>query len=286
MEGVLYQHLSFEDVSDEDWLAVFRRKKEMNGKIYLHMVQPNYVEDCRLLFHKVYQSVPCNGELTYKFATLFVYERCPAAMESKPPRKVAWAIFGEQVLDHCRNLKGGMDKKVERWRACNEATPMSRLPPKDSVVQDCHDQGGLPPTSCLGQLSNERILSIRAQVTAEVEKLIRAKQNALLSLKGRMNAVRQQLLEKSQSMWKIEGTSSAAAVLQGQLRELQTKQANLKATAGASDSENLIIEAQILAISSALTALGCDASSSNIRDEVDKLEVSIKTFFSLRHSIF
>lgn len=121
LEGKLYQHLSDEDVTDEDWLAVFTKKREKGVRIFLHMVRPEYAEECRLLFHKVYQAMPTNKEITHKFSTLFVYERCPAAMQSPTgQRKVAWAVFGEQVLDHCKKLPGGIDKKLKNWIDYNE----------------------------------------------------------------------------------------------------------------------------------------------------------------------
>ena len=60
LEGKLYQHLSDEDVRDEDWDAVFTRKREKGVRIFLHMIRLEYVEECRLLFHKVYQVVPSN----------------------------------------------------------------------------------------------------------------------------------------------------------------------------------------------------------------------------------
>ncbi|KAI5083477.1 hypothetical protein GOP47_0003220 [Adiantum capillus-veneris] len=82
LEGKLYQHLSDEDVIDEDWLSVFIKKREKGVRLFFHQVWPKYAEECRLLFHKVYQAMPTSKEITHKFSTLFVYERCPAAMQS------------------------------------------------------------------------------------------------------------------------------------------------------------------------------------------------------------
>lgn len=111
---------------------------------------------------------------------------------------------------------------------------------------------------------------------AEVEQMLAARKTTLESVRSTLNAAQVQLQEKSQSMWKIEGTSSAAAVLQGQLNELQTLQGNMKGAGGASYSEVLVIDAKIVALSSALIALGVDASNSKIRDDVDRIEVCIK----------
>ncbi|MCO5580028.1 hypothetical protein L7F22_033894 [Adiantum nelumboides] len=115
LEGKLYQHLGDADVTDQDWLLVFMKKREQCSKTFLHMMRPEFVDECRLLFHKVYQSMPANKEITQKFATLFVYERCPATRQDPARRKVAWASFGEHVLDHCKKLPGGIDKKVKIW---------------------------------------------------------------------------------------------------------------------------------------------------------------------------
>ncbi|MCO5587499.1 hypothetical protein L7F22_041448 [Adiantum nelumboides] len=71
-------------------------------------------------------------------------------------------------------------------------------------------------------------------------------------------------------MWKIEGTSSAATVLQGQLTELQSLKDSMEGGAcGASCSEVMVLDVKIIALSSALVALG---ANSKIRDDVDRIE--------------
>ncbi|MCO5600503.1 hypothetical protein L7F22_054616 [Adiantum nelumboides] len=81
LEGKLYQHLSEANVLEEDWLSIFKKKREKGFKLFLRRMQPEYVEDCKLLFHKVYQAKPANKEITHKFATLFVYEQCLATRQ-------------------------------------------------------------------------------------------------------------------------------------------------------------------------------------------------------------
>lgn len=132
LEGKLYQNLDVEDLSDKDWLSVFTKSKEKGSKIFLHMVRPEFMEECKLLFHKVYQGVPANNEITHKFATLFAFERCPAAKIDPRGHKVAWALFGEQVVEHCRKLQGGIEKKVKNWAEMNEgvAGTQAHAPPK------------------------------------------------------------------------------------------------------------------------------------------------------------
>ena len=280
MEGKLYQHLSDEDVTNEDWDAVFTRKREKGVRIFLHMMRPEYVEECRLLFHKVYQAMPANKEITHKFATLFVYERCPAAIQSPTgQRKVAWAIFGEQVLDHCRNLPGGMEKKYKNWITCNEdSQQVLGIQATSSTVKSRSEHGGIRGADCpLSVLDPQSIRgsSVNPQIVAEVEQMLASRKTSLESVQNTLNAATVQLKEKRQSMWKNEGTSTAADVLQGQLKQLQTEQASMKGS-GASDSQLLVIEAKIGALATALTALGADASNFNIREDVDRLEVCIK----------
>ena len=91
----------------------------------------------------------------------------------------------------------------------------------------------------------------------------------LENVKSTLNAAQVQLQEKSQSMWKIEGASSATAMLQGQLDELQTFKYSMKGASGASNYKVLVIDAKIVALSSALKALGADATNSKIRDTID-----------------
>ncbi|MCO5548916.1 hypothetical protein L7F22_002378 [Adiantum nelumboides] len=272
LEGKLYQNLSDEDVIDEDWLAVFTKKREKGVRIFLNMVWPEYEEECRLLFHKVYQAIPTKKEIMHKFSTLFVYERCPAAMQSTTgQRKVAWDIFGEQVLDHCKKLPGEMDKKLKNWTDCNEngqhvigttqSTPKALLEGMTSISYS------------LGPQLLLNCSSINLQIVAKVEQMLAARKSTLESVKSTLNAAQVQLQEKHQSMWKIEGTSSTAAVLQGQLTELQSMKDSMERGAcGASSFEVMLIDAKIIALSSALVALGADARNSKIRDDVDRIE--------------
>ena len=76
------------------------------------MLCPEYVDKCKLLFHKVYQGPPLNNEITYKFAILFAYKRCKAAKQDPDSHQVAWAIFAEQVVENCKKQAWGLQKKM------------------------------------------------------------------------------------------------------------------------------------------------------------------------------
>ncbi|MCO5559731.1 hypothetical protein L7F22_013332 [Adiantum nelumboides] len=271
LEGKLYQHFSDEDVTDEDWLAVFTKEREKGVRIFLNMVQLEYEEECRLLFHKVYQAIPTNKEITHKFSTLFVYERCPAVLQSTTgQRKVAWAVFGEQVLDHCKKLPSGMEKKLKNWNDSNEngqhVIGTTQSTPKALL------EGMMSNFCSLGPQSLLNCTSINLQIMAEVEQMLAARKSTLESVKSTLNAAQVQLQEKHQSMWKIEGTSSAAAVLQGQLTELQSLKDSMEGGAcGASSSKVMVIDENII-FKCIGSSRGC-ASNSKIRDDVDRIDV-------------
>ena len=94
MEGVLPKDLcDDEDLLDERWLTIFKHTYKKNAKIYLNHVQPRLVDECRFLFHKVYQAPPSCGEITSKFARCFAFEKCEEAKKNHARHKVSWARF-------------------------------------------------------------------------------------------------------------------------------------------------------------------------------------------------
>ncbi|MCO5603174.1 hypothetical protein L7F22_057321 [Adiantum nelumboides] len=170
LEGKLYQHLDDADVTDQDWLSVFMKKREKGSKIFLHMMRPEFVDEC-----------------------------------------------------------------------------------STSLVS----------TSFISQ-----------QLKTEVEQILDSKRDALKVLNTTLDNVRVELQDKNQNMWKIQGTSSATTVLQGQLQELQILRSSMMGAVDI-DPDFLVIEGKIGALTNALTALGDACSSSNIRDEVDRLKAVV-----------
>ena len=69
----------------------------------------------------MYQAPPSCGEITTKFARCFAFERCHAATKAPAGHKVAWARFGESVLNMCASRPGGLARKFETWRRENGA---------------------------------------------------------------------------------------------------------------------------------------------------------------------
>ncbi|MCO5578688.1 hypothetical protein L7F22_032532 [Adiantum nelumboides] len=87
--GKLWKHLSAGDLLESEWLTVFDTPKYKSSKIFLNMVKPQFVDECRLLFYRVYQEPPRNNEIYLKFATCFIYDRCSAAKADPEAHKIA-----------------------------------------------------------------------------------------------------------------------------------------------------------------------------------------------------
>ncbi|MCO5550268.1 hypothetical protein L7F22_003749 [Adiantum nelumboides] len=124
---------------------------------------------------------------------------------------------------------------------------------------------------------------ISPQVKGQVEQMLDTKRDALKVVNTTLDTVRVELQGRNQDMWKIQGTSSAAlqaAVLQGQLQELQILKDNMEGAIDVTHPDYLVIEGKVAALKSTVTALGVDASSSNIRDEVDRLKLSLSPFLA------
>ena len=277
LEGKLYQQLGAGDVTDDDWLSVFYKKREKGSKIFLHMVRPELHEECRLLYYKVYQALPANNEITHKFATLFAYENCKVAKKNPRTRKVAWAVFGEQVLEHCKKLPGGIDKKIKNWVETNKGVAAPIQPPcvalkHGSEYATLGSKGKHNVTKHGLELVCSPAL-IQMQI-AQVEEMVTAIKAKLENVKSALDAMRVKLQESHQSMWRTEGISSATTLLQGQLEELQKKRVSMMGVVDADAQEFVAIDAQISVLSQSLTVLGVDMNTSaNIKEEVDRLKV-------------
>ncbi|MCO5588896.1 hypothetical protein L7F22_042857 [Adiantum nelumboides] len=121
LEVKVAKDLSSYDWPDDQWRTVFQHRYQKNAKVYLHHLQPSFIDDCRLLFHKVYQGPPSCGKITAKFSRCYAFEKCHAAKKDPARHKIAWARFGESALSMCNNKPGGLDKKVENWKRANGA---------------------------------------------------------------------------------------------------------------------------------------------------------------------
>ncbi|MCO5586917.1 hypothetical protein L7F22_040861 [Adiantum nelumboides] len=109
LEGKLPRDIADDEISDKDWLTVFKCLHQKNTKLYISSVRKEFVDECRLLYQKVYQAAPSNGELLAKFSRGFVYERSRASSDPDS-RRIAWARFGKLQ-------KGGLERKINKFRA-------------------------------------------------------------------------------------------------------------------------------------------------------------------------
>ncbi|MCO5606575.1 hypothetical protein L7F22_060763 [Adiantum nelumboides] len=96
--------------------------KELHEEYGLNLEEkPPFVDDYRLLFHKVYHGPPSSGDITAKFARCYAFEKFHIAKRYPARHEIAWARFGENVLRMCSSKPGGLDKKVENWTRTNGA---------------------------------------------------------------------------------------------------------------------------------------------------------------------
>ncbi|MCO5590907.1 hypothetical protein L7F22_044882 [Adiantum nelumboides] len=114
LEGKLPKELSNKDIPNEEWLSVFKCLHEKSTSYFYH-VRDEFVDENRLLYQKVYQAIPSNGELLAKFSQGFVYERCPAIACDPTGHRIAWATFGGSVLENCKMQKGGLKRKINKF---------------------------------------------------------------------------------------------------------------------------------------------------------------------------
>ncbi|MCO5558027.1 hypothetical protein L7F22_011602 [Adiantum nelumboides] len=116
LEGKLPKELSDKDIPDEEWLSIFKCLHKKNTKLFLNHMRDEFVVECRILYLKVYQAIPSNGELLAKFARGFVYKRCPVVASDPIGHRIVWARFGGSVLENCKMQKGGLERKINKFR--------------------------------------------------------------------------------------------------------------------------------------------------------------------------
>ena len=68
LEGKLPREIADDEILEKDSLTVFKCLPQKNTKLYIASVREEFANECRLLYQKVYQAAPSNGELLTKFA--------------------------------------------------------------------------------------------------------------------------------------------------------------------------------------------------------------------------
>ncbi|MCO5600957.1 hypothetical protein L7F22_055074 [Adiantum nelumboides] len=115
LEGKLPKELSDKDISNEEWLSVFKCLHKKSTKLFLNHVRGEFVDKWWLLYRNIYQATPSNGELLAKFVQGFVYERCPTIASDLTGHRIAWARFGGSVLENSKMQKGGLERKINKF---------------------------------------------------------------------------------------------------------------------------------------------------------------------------
>lgn len=94
LSGKLSSHISDNGLLDSQWPSVFTSYHTKGSKIFLSMVCPEFLDECRLLYHKLHQGIPPNNELTTKFVNLFTFEKCEAAKEDPKGHQITLRSHG------------------------------------------------------------------------------------------------------------------------------------------------------------------------------------------------
>ncbi|MCO5606871.1 hypothetical protein L7F22_061062 [Adiantum nelumboides] len=137
LEGKLPKELSNKDIPDEEWLSVFKCLHKKSTKLFLNHVRDEFVDECRLLYQKVYQATPSNGELLEKFARGFVCERCPIAGSDPIGHRIAWARELDQLnkeLEVLKNSPNSYPQEVDRKEV--EVTAITKMLSKAGATTD------------------------------------------------------------------------------------------------------------------------------------------------------
>ncbi|MCO5603239.1 hypothetical protein L7F22_057387 [Adiantum nelumboides] len=82
LEGKLPKELSDKDIPDEEWLSVFKCLHKKNIKLFLNHVRDEFVDE----------------------------------LSDSIGHRIAWARFGGSVLENCKMQKGGLERKINKFR--------------------------------------------------------------------------------------------------------------------------------------------------------------------------
>ena len=113
LEGKHVQDLDDEDLCANQWRTIFKYIYQENSKIYLNHLHLNVYDDFMFIYYKVYQALPACSEMTSKFARCYAYEICHAIAKDPTGHHVAWACFGEGVVNHYKSNPTQMERKRE-----------------------------------------------------------------------------------------------------------------------------------------------------------------------------
>ncbi|MCO5597744.1 hypothetical protein L7F22_051825 [Adiantum nelumboides] len=226
------------------------------------MVKLQFVDECKLLFYRVYQEPPKNNEIYLKFATCFVYKRCSAAKADPEAHKIAWALFAENIILSLKRNPVAWKRKVDAFRDTHG--PINVITTGDSMPgpsMQADVKGRLEPcfmSSVIKKLC-AKILDIQSSNKAKV-------------LKNELKEKKAEFLNKRDALIRREATASAASMIQTEITSLQTRYGTLKGE-NATTEQLAAVEAQITIMSNAIKLIEGDDKIANMKIAVESIEL-------------
>ena len=269
LEGVLPKDLTEEDLPNDQWLTVFKQSYQKNAKIYVNQVQPKHFDECRFLFHKVYQAPPSCGEITAKFARCFAFENCHAATKDPAMHKVAWARFGESVLSMCASRPGGLDRKVETWRRANGASH-GGLGPSQKKPRNTHSGSNL----CTEVDLPQRPVQACEYVT-DLESIVERLPQKCAAALDKLKELRESVQKKKETLLRAEGLNVVAKRIKDDIDGYEVQLVKLKEENPCNADEIKEVEADLAASQRMLRQLGNNQDMLELEKEIHLQQVRV-----------
>ncbi|MCO5573587.1 hypothetical protein L7F22_027359 [Adiantum nelumboides] len=263
LEG-LPKELSEKDIPNEEWLGVFKCLHKKSTKLFLNHVRDEFVDKCQLLYQKVYQAIPSNGELLAKFAWGFVYERCPAAASDPIGHQIAWPSFGGSVLEYCKMQKGGLERKINKFHTDYGLTCVIQI-----EASICDGALSSIPTMSASKLQPFQAVEMPMyiQLVLSMADGLSGQENEQKKLLGE---VKVQLQEKRDLWLRNKGHFSTYIDFYKELDQLNKKLEVLKASPDSDPREVDRKEIEVKAITKILSKAETNADKSPHLPELDK----------------
>ena len=265
LEGKVARDLSECDLPDDQWLTVFQHRYQKNAKVYLHHLQPCFTDDCRLLFHKVYQGPPSCGEITAKFARCYAFEKCHAAKKDPAGHKIAWARFGESVLSMCSSKPGGLDRKVENWKRANGAFP-------GGLLGSNKKRQYTPGASNMCNIEEDKVLqfeTVAVDYISDLDAIACGISTSSTQKLNRLSELRVGLQQKKESLLRFEGSNAVTKKINEDILLFEQRLDELHRQVPCDVYEIKDVEANLNASERMLRRLGGTAEMKNLALEME-----------------
>ncbi|MCO5570652.1 hypothetical protein L7F22_024379 [Adiantum nelumboides] len=227
------------------------------------MVKPQFVDECRLLFYKVYQEPPRSNEIYLKFATCFVYKRRSIGKADLEAHKIAWALFAENVILSLKRNPVAWKRKVDAFRDTHG--PINVITTGDSMAGPSMqaDMKGRPELCFMSSV----IKKLRAKILD-----IQSNNKAKVLMKNELKEKKAKCLNKRDALIRREATTSVASMIQTKIMSLQTRYGTLKG-ANAIAEQLAAVEAKVTAMSNAVKLIEGDDKIANMKIAMESIEL-------------